>query len=139
MYPALQVQALREVEPSGEPALFGQLLHWPDESLYWPEGHVDVATEHGPPLLPVYPVLQVQALREVLPSGELELLGQLVHCPDEALYWPEGHVDVATEQGPPLLPVYPALQVQAPMEVLLCSEPALLGQLVHSPVPDVSL
>jgi len=100
---------------------------------------VDVATEHGPPLLPVYPVLQVQALREVLPSGELELLGQLLHCPDEALYWPEGHVDVATEHGPPLLPVYPALQVQAPMEVLLCSELALFGQLVHSPVPDVSL
>jgi hypothetical protein len=118
VYPALQVQALREVEPSGEPALFGQLVHCPDQSLYWPEGHVDVATEHGPPLLPVYPVLQVQALREVLPRGELELLGQLLHCPDEALYWPEGHVDVATEHGPPLLPVYPVLQVQVPMEVL---------------------
>jgi hypothetical protein len=38
-----------------------------NECLHFPEGHVDVATEHEPPLLPVYPVLQVQAPMEVLP------------------------------------------------------------------------
>jgi hypothetical protein len=48
-------------------ALLGQNLHWSDESLYWPEGHADVAMEHEPPLLlPVYPVLQVQAPMKVL-------------------------------------------------------------------------
>jgi hypothetical protein len=45
--------------------LLGQLVQpEPIGNIYCLEGH---ATEHGPPLLPVYPVLQVQALMEVLP------------------------------------------------------------------------
>ena len=46
--------------------------HKPAELLNLPEGHA----EQVPPLLPVYPASQEQ---EMLPSTEIELLGQSVH------------------------------------------------------------
>ena len=48
--------------------------HKPAELLNLPEGHA----EQVPPLLPVYPASHEQ---EVLPSGEIKLLGQSVHAP----------------------------------------------------------
>ena len=48
--------------------------HKPAELLNLPEGHA----EQVPPLLPVYPASHEQ---EVLPSAEIELLGQSVHEP----------------------------------------------------------
>ena len=98
-----------------------------------PVGHA----EHEPPLLPVYPGLQEQALIEVLPCGESALLGQFEHspAPDESLYLPVGHA----KHEPPLLPVYPGLQEQALIEVLPCGESALFGHCEHSELPTVFL
>ena len=48
--------------------------HKPAELLNLPEGHA----EQVPPLLPVYPASHEQV---VLPSAEIELLGQSVHAP----------------------------------------------------------
>ena len=48
--------------------------HKPAELLNLPEGHA----EQVPPLLPVYPASHEQ---EMLPSTEIELLGQSVHAP----------------------------------------------------------
>ena len=51
--------------------------HKPAELLNLPEGHA----EQVPPLLPVYPASQEHQVMEVLPSAEIELLGQSVHVP----------------------------------------------------------
>ena len=48
--------------------------HKPERLLNLPEEHA----EQVPPLLPVYPASHEQ---EVLPSAEIELLGQSVHAP----------------------------------------------------------
>ncbi len=110
--------------------MLGQLVHSPapDESLYLPEAHA----KHGPPLLPEYPALQVQALMEELPNCELELAAQLLHAPSpgEYLYFPSPQA----EHVPPLLPVNPALQVQEEEEVLPDGEWELEGQFVHCPL-----
>ncbi len=110
--------------------MFGQLVHSPvpDVSLYLPEAHA----KHGPPLLPVYPALQVQAPMEELPNCELELAAQLLHAPSpgEYLYFPAPQA----EHVPPLLPVNPELQVQEEEEVLPDGEWELEGQFVHCPL-----
>ena len=51
--------------------------HKPGELLNLPEGHA----EQVPPLLPVYPASHEQEFKEMLPSAEIELLGQSVHAP----------------------------------------------------------
>ena len=51
--------------------------HKPGELLNLPEGHA----EQVPPLLPVYPASHEQEVSQVLPSAEIELLGQSVHAP----------------------------------------------------------
>jgi hypothetical protein len=43
-----------------------------DENEYLPATH----TVHGPPIWPIYPALQVQLVKAVLPAGELEFDGQ---------------------------------------------------------------
>jgi hypothetical protein len=48
--------------------------HKPERLLNLPEGHA----VQVPPLLPVYPASHEQV---VLPSAEIELLGQSVHAP----------------------------------------------------------
>ena len=64
----------------------------PDDGLYVP------ATQavHVPPLLPVYPALQVHWVMSVLPSGEFELAGHATQsdkevAPVDARYLPAGH------------------------------------------------
>ena len=40
--------------------------------------------EHGPPLLPVAPALQAQALEATLAAGESECVGHVMQVPDDA-------------------------------------------------------
>ena len=65
---------------------------------------------HGPPSGPDQPALQVQLLKAVLRSGELESAGQLLQltAPDTLLYLPAPH---AVHVSPSAL-VQPALHVQ---------------------------
>jgi hypothetical protein len=55
----------------------GQLVHAAElvALLYFPATHA----EHGPPFGPVYPDLQMQAVRATLVVGELEPSGHMVH------------------------------------------------------------
>ena len=78
----------------------------PVASLYVPAPHA----VQVPPSGPDQPTLQVQLLKAVLCSGELESAGQLLQlsAPDTLLYLPATHA----MQLPPSGPVYPALQVQ---------------------------
>jgi Na+/citrate or Na+/malate symporter len=96
--PAVQVQSVRaslasdELEFVGHPVHCdwslapvdvryvpaGQFVHgvFPVFTLYLPATH----KEHGPPLSPVAPALQVQSVRASLASGELEFVRHPVHC-----------------------------------------------------------
>ena len=116
---ALQTQLVAEVLPSSE---FEFAVHdshavAATESEYLPSGHMSqsaspVAGLYVPATQglqfktpPVKPLLQVHHPNCLLPSGELELLGQLTHSaePYIALYVPASHL----EHGPPLGPVEP--------------------------------
>ena len=84
---------------------------------------------HVPPSAPHQPALQVQLLKAVLCSGELDSAGQLLQlrAPDTFLYLPETHgVHVATSA-----PEDPALHVQLLKAVLCSGEPEFAGQLVQ--------
>ena len=61
----------------------------PDTFLYSPAPHA----VHVPPSGPDKPALQVQLLKTVLRSGELEFAGQLMQSPGPAaiLYLPGAH------------------------------------------------
>jgi len=104
---------------------------------------------HVPPLGPVYPELQVQAVIPVLFKGEFEFELQLVQvdsaiCADSSEYLPVAQeVHGAAPVGilyvparhpvhvPPLGPVYPELQVQAVIPVLFRGEFEFELQLVQ--------
>jgi hypothetical protein len=96
--PTLQVQAVRATLEIGELELVGHPIQvvatvapavveyvpaaqsvqtaLPVVVLYLPAAHC----EHTPPLGPVNPALQVQAVRATLEIGELELVGHVVHA-----------------------------------------------------------
>ena len=118
--------------------------------LYLPATHA----VHGPPLGPVNPTLQVQAMRVKLAIGELELVGHVrqvvatvaptvveyvpapqsvqTALPVAILYFPATHA----VHGPPLGPVYPALQaglIQAALDVLAIGEVVPAGHVSHTP------
>ena len=78
----------------------------PVASLYVPAPHA----VHVPPSGPDQPTLQVQLLKAVLCSGELESAGQLLQltAPDTLLYLPAPHA----VHVPPSAPDQPALQMQ---------------------------
>ena len=78
----------------------------PVASLYVPAPHA----VHVPPSGPDQPTLQVQLLKAVLCSGELESAGQLLQlsAPDTILYLPAPHA----VHVPPSAPDQPALQIQ---------------------------
>jgi hypothetical protein len=73
--------------------------------LYLPATH----PVHGPPLGPVKPGLQVQAVTAWLASGEVEPAGQSVHAAEPVvdLYLPAAHCVHE------VVPVYPAAQFTA--------------------------
>ena len=70
---------------------------------------------HGPPFGPVYPGLQEQAVRVLLPTDEFEFAGQLVHAalPFEVLYVPGRHRLHCPLEAPASGPVYPVLHKQS--------------------------
>jgi hypothetical protein len=78
----------------------------PVASLYVPAPHA----VQVPPSGPDQPTLQVQLLKAVLCSGELESAGQLLQltAPDTLLYLPAPHA----VHVPPSAPDQPALQIQ---------------------------
>ncbi len=62
-----------------------------------PEAFLNLPASHatqGPPFGPVYPALQMQLVRVVLPTDEFEFAGQLVHAalPFVGLYVPTAHM-----------------------------------------------
>ena len=84
--------------------------------LYLPAPHA----VHVPPPGPHQPALQVQLLKAVLCSGELECAGQLLQltAPDTFLYLPVPHA----AHVPPLAPDQPALQVHVVFAMLATGE-----------------
>jgi hypothetical protein len=94
--------------PAGEELEVGQAEHVLVPTVYDPAAHI----VHVPPLAPVYPALQTQAVPTELPVAVVVLAaGQAVQAalPVSVLYVPTAQ-DV---QVPPLGPVEPALQTQA--------------------------
>ena len=180
--PALHVQLVDTLQPLHEaPELAGQAAHatsrpvvlekvpavqgvhaaLPVAVLKVPATHA----EHGPPLGPVYPALQIQAVTTVLEIGDVVFAGHarqvvILIAPSAAEYVATGHVkQVVTtvaavvieyvpaaqlvhaalpvavlkvpathaEHGPPLGPVYPALQIQEVTARLEMGELVLAG------------
>ncbi len=129
----------------------------PVATLYFPATHA----MHAPPSGPVKPTLQVQlaaveqpvhdapelavqarhAAAAVAPAvAEYFAAAQSVHAaePVATLYFPATHA----AHGPPLGPVYPALQsatIQAALDVLATGDVEPAGHAVHVAVPVVSL
>jgi hypothetical protein len=97
----------------------------PVASLYVPAPHA----VHVPPSGPDQPTLQVQLLKAVLCSGELESAGQLLQlsAPDTILYLPATHAVHVS----PSAPEDPALHVQLLKAVLCSGEPEFGGQLMQ--------
>jgi hypothetical protein len=170
--PALQVQLVKAALPAGELEFDGQALHVelaaaptaveyvlapqsrqvtvPVNDLYFPATH----SAQGPPFGPVDPVLQVQLVKDALPSGELEFGGQALHfemavaptaaeyvpapqgvqvtVPVNALYFPAVH----GAHGPPFGPVDPVLQVQLVKAELPTGEMEFDGQGLHLEIAD---
>jgi hypothetical protein len=81
--------------------------------------------------------LQVQLLKAVLCSGELEFAGQLLQlsAPDTFLYLPVPHA----VHAPPFAPDQPALQVQLLNAVLCADELESAGQLLQFASPAALL
>jgi len=75
---------------------------------------------HVPPSGPRQPALQVQLVKAVLCSGELEFPGQLLQltAPDTFLYLPVPHA----VHAPPLAPDQPALQAHLVIAMLAIGE-----------------
>ncbi len=88
----------------------------PAALLYSPAPHA----VQVPPSGPDQPALQVQLLKVVLCSGELEPAGQLLQltAPDTFLYLPAPHAVHVS----PSAPVQPALQLQFVLAVLAIGE-----------------
>ena len=88
----------------------------PAAILYSPAPH----TVHVPPSGPRQPALQVQLLKAVLCSGELESAGQLLQLtvPDTFLYLPVPH----GTHVPPSAPDQPVLQVHVVFAMLAIGE-----------------
>ena len=146
--PALHEQAMTSLLPTGELELALQVWHTsvvaPTVVEYWPDKQLLQATSPGavlycpamhslqvPPLGPVEPALQVQAVKTELPSRDFEFVGHPKHVetsvaptaaeyvpisqpmqlagPTSALYFPGTH----SKHVPPSSPDEPALQVQA--------------------------
>ena len=121
----------------------------PDDTLYFPSTHAT----HGPPFDPVDPELQVQFVKAVLLTVELEFDGHLLHVelaeaaveyvpapqseqvafPVNTLYFPATHA----AHGPPFGPVDPALQVQLVKAVLPAGELEFDGQTLHVMLDEV--
>jgi hypothetical protein len=78
----------------------------------------------------VDPALQIHALSNVLPEGDVDKGGHAVQMLEPAfiLYLPASHA----VQVPPSLPVYPALQVQSSIASLRDGEVESAGQSVHT-------
>ena len=97
----------------------------PAALLYSPAPHA----VHAPPSGPRQPALQVQLLKTVLCSGELDSAGQLLQltAPDTLLYLPAPHA----VHAPPSDPDQPALQVQLLKAVLCGGELEFAGQLLQ--------
>ena len=105
--------------------------------------------EHTPPSGPVDPALHLQSDRLLLPDGESERNGHAVQvasavAPVEVEYFPDPHslhgaVPGAVlnlpalhwVQGPPLLPLLPALHRQASLLLLAAGEDESVGQSKH--------
>ena len=104
--PASHAQSDEVDEPAGDVEWLGQLLQ-PVQLAYWPAAHWlhDCPLSHAP-TSPTYPAGHVQADKLVLPAGDTEFVGHVVHSPllCEVLYFPASHA----LQGPPLL-VWPGL------------------------------
>ena len=108
--------------------------------------------EQGPPLLPVAPALQEQAVAAALAAGECECVGHVMQAPDDVapmlgekvpipqslhVALPEAALNLPathSEHGPPLQPVAPALQEQAAATVLAAGESECVGHVMQ--VPD---
>ena len=77
---------------------------------------------------------EVQCVKDVLPAGEVEFVGQSLHKADPAdvLYLPATHA----VQLPPSGPVDPALQVQLVKAALPAGELEFDGQAVHVELPE---
>ena len=88
----------------------------PAALLYLPAPHA----VHVPPSGPRQPALQVQLLKAMLCSGELEFAGQLLQltAPDTFLYLPGPHA----VHVPPSAPDQPALQVHVVFAMLAIGE-----------------
>ena len=88
----------------------------PPALLYLPATHA----VHVPPSGPRQPALQVQLLKAVLCSGELECEGQLLQLtvPDTFLYLPVPH----GTHVPPSAPDQPVLQVHVVFAMLAIGE-----------------
>ncbi len=112
---------------------------------------------HGPLLAPVYPTLDAQLVKAVLPAAELEFPGQAAHveAPMAVEYVPMAQLRhvlakvapavpeyLPTPQAvhvPPFGPVYPALHMHWVKTVLACAEFEPTGQAVHNAVPVPAL
>jgi hypothetical protein len=126
--PALHMQSISSLLAVGALELSGQSRHssveapttveylpaeqsmhaaFPDTILYLPATHC----VQFPPLGPVHPALQMQAVTRVLCTGALEFDGQVSHAaaPGSDLYLPMPHV----VQIPPSGPEEPTLQTQS--------------------------
>jgi hypothetical protein len=81
--------------------------------------------------------LQVQLLKAVLCTGELESAGQLLQLalPAEPLYWPATHA----VHEPPSAPDHPALQKQSAISMLAIAESEFVGQASQLPAPAALL
>ena len=163
-YPALHLQSVDSVLPctdvelpvhgmhvlaavaAGVPEYVAlpQFVHkaGPDAILNWPGRQA----AHVPPFGPVYPALHVHAVCTLLPAGELELVGHVLHVelavaatapeyvpalqsvhvagPVDVLYFPATQF----EHAPPSGPVHPALQVQLAKVPLPAGELEFVGQ-----------
>ena len=152
--PAMQKQLVEFELPGGEEEFAGHCWHVdifvaataveyfpsphevhadaPGKCWYFPASHA----VHVPPAGPHQPALQVQLLKAVLCSGELEPSGQPLQMlgPDTFLYLPAPHF----VHDNPLAPDQPALQVQFVMLMLALGESEFVGQSLQLPAPAVS-
>jgi hypothetical protein len=144
MKPALQTQLVTEVLPISEIEFAGHRSQSlaASESEYLPAGHMEQSASPVPGLYvpmaqglqfktedqldwihssaPVKPLLQVHLCIPLLPSGELEFLGQLTHAPapPKSLYVPASHL----EHGPPSGPVEPQSHMQSALVDMPCGD-----------------
>ena len=99
---------------------------------------LNLPAPHAWQSIPVYPLLQVQALSSTLAGGENVFCGHPVHVslPDDALKVPASHAVHAS----PSAPVNPALHLQSVMATLPGGESELAGhKLTHASLPTISL